>query len=141
MLLPAYRTRGIFPFVRIFRKNSASSRRLSIAGVRLMLILIVEDDSKLAQVLRVALEKHGHRTTHAANGLDGYEIARNRRFESIILDAMLPEMDGYTVARSLRRARIATPILMLTARDTTSGIVHGLDSGVDDYLTKPFSFE
>ena len=106
-----------------------------------MRILIVEDDSKLAQVLRFALEKLGHRITLAANGSEGYAIARSHQFESIILDAMLPEMDGYTVAQSLRRAKVATPILMLTARDTTSDIVHGLDSGVDDYLTKPFSFE
>jgi DNA-binding response OmpR family regulator len=77
----------------------------------------------------------------AENGMDGFEIARNHSFESILLDAMLPGMDGYTLARSLRRVKIATPILMLTARDATLDIVHGLDSGVDDYLTKPFSFE
>lgn len=106
-----------------------------------MRILIVEDDLKLAHVLRDALERHGHRTVLAENGTDGFEIARNHPFESILLDAMLPGMDGYTLAQSLRRVKVATPILMLTARDATLDIVHGLDSGVDDYLTKPFSFE
>ena len=77
-----------------------------------MRILIVEDDSKLAQVLRFALEKHGHRTTLAANGTDGYEIARNHQFESIILDAMLPEMDGYTVAQ-IGRASCRERVCML----------------------------
>jgi DNA-binding response OmpR family regulator len=65
----------------------------------------------------------------------------HHEFESIILDAMLPGMDGFAVARSLRDSRIATPILMLTARDATRDVVRGLDSGVDDYLTKPFAFE
>src|ERR1700744_5819789 len=106
-----------------------------------MRILIVEDDLKLAHLLRDALERHGHRTVLAENGTDGFEIARNHSYESILLDAMLPGMDGYTLARSLRRAKIATPILMLTARDSTLDIVRGLDNGVDDYLTKPFSFE
>jgi DNA-binding response OmpR family regulator len=106
-----------------------------------MRILVVEDDLKLSEVLRAALERDGHRTILAANGAEGFEIARDHSFEAIILDAMLPQMDGYTVARSLRRARVSTPILMLTARDAISDIVSGLDSGVDDYLTKPFSFE
>ena len=106
-----------------------------------MRILVVEDDLKLAEVLRGALEKHGHRTVLSATGTDGLEIARDHSFEAIILDAMLPLMDGYAVARSLRKAKVSTPILMLTARDGIADIVSGLDSGVDDYLTKPFSFE
>jgi DNA-binding response OmpR family regulator len=104
-------------------------------------VLIVEDDPRMSRVLRDALEKKSHRTVLAATGLEGLEIARSHQFESIILDAMLPGMDGFTVARSLRDARISTPIIMLTARDGTGDIVRGLDSGVDDYLTKPFAFE
>jgi DNA-binding response OmpR family regulator len=95
----------------------------------------------MAMVLRDALEKKSHRTVLASTGIEGLEIARSHQFESIILDAMLPGMDGFTVARSLRDARISTPIIMLTARDGTGDIVRGLDSGVDDYLTKPFAFE
>jgi len=106
-----------------------------------MRVLIVEDDPRMAVVLRDALEKMSHRTVLAATGTEGLEIARSHQFESILLDAMLPGMDGFAVARSLRDAHVSTPILMLTARDATSDVVRGLDSGVDDYLTKPFVFE
>jgi DNA-binding response OmpR family regulator len=106
-----------------------------------MRILIVEDDPKMATVLRDALQKHSHRIVLAASGTDGLDIALNHQFESIILDAMLPGIDGFAVARSLRDSRVSTPILMLTARDATRDVVRGLDSGVDDYLTKPFAFE
>jgi DNA-binding response OmpR family regulator len=106
-----------------------------------MRILIVEDDPRMSIVLRDALEKKSHRIVLASTGTEGLEIARGHQFESIILDAMLPGIDGFTVARSLRNSRISTPIIMLTARDATGDIVRGLDSGVDDYLTKPFAFE
>jgi DNA-binding response OmpR family regulator len=106
-----------------------------------MRILIVEDDPKMASLLRDALEKRAHRTVLAATGREGLEIASSYEFESIVLDAMLPEMDGFQIARSLRDSGISTPILMLTARDSTKDVVHGLDSGVDDYLTKPFAFD
>jgi DNA-binding response OmpR family regulator len=106
-----------------------------------MRILIMEDDPKMAILLRDALERRSHRIVHAISGTSGLDIARNHQFESIILDAMLPGIDGFTVARSLRDSRISTPILMLTARDATRDVVRGLDSGVDDYLTKPFAFE
>jgi DNA-binding response OmpR family regulator len=106
-----------------------------------MRILIVEDDPKMSILLRDALEKRSHRIVLASDGKEGLDIALNYRFESIILDAMLPGLDGFGIARSLRNSRISTPIIMLTARDATSDIVRGLDSGVDDYLTKPFAFE
>jgi len=106
-----------------------------------MRILLVEDDPKMALVLRDALEKKQHRIVIASTGTDGLDIARNYEFESIILDAMLPGIDGFTVARTLRDAHISTPILMLTARDATKDVVRGLDSGVDDYLVKPFAFD
>jgi DNA-binding response OmpR family regulator len=105
-----------------------------------MRILIVEDDRKMAEILREALEKQLHRIVLAFDGVEGLEIARSHRFEAIILDAMLPGMDGFSIARSLRDTKIATPILMLTARDATTDVVKGLDCGVDDYLTKPFAF-
>jgi DNA-binding response OmpR family regulator len=106
-----------------------------------MRILIIEDDSKMSIVLRDALEKQAHRIVLASSGNEGLDIALSHQFEAIILDAMLPGIDGFTVARSLRTSKIPTPVLMLTARDATKDIVHGLDSGVDDYLTKPFTFE
>lgn len=106
-----------------------------------MRILVVEDDPRMGHVLKDALEKKTHRVVVAATGVDGLEIASSHEFELIILDAMLPGMSGFDVARALRNRKITTPILMLTARDATSDVVHGLDSGVDDYLTKPFAFE
>jgi DNA-binding response OmpR family regulator len=106
-----------------------------------MRILVVEDDPKMSLVLRDALEKQAHRVVLASNGTEGRDIALSHQFEAIVLDAMLPGMDGFAIARSLRDANVATPILMLTARDSTCDIVRGLDSGVDDYLTKPFPFD
>jgi DNA-binding response OmpR family regulator len=106
-----------------------------------MRILIIEDDRKMSLLIRDALEKQAHRTVLASDGMDGRDIALSHQFEAIILDAMLPGMDGFTVARSLRESKISTPIIMLTARDATGDVVRGLDSGVDDYLTKPFAFE
>lgn len=106
-----------------------------------MRILIIEDDSKMLRLLRDALEKQAYRLVLASTGTEGRDIALSHQFESIILDAMLPGMDGFSVAKSLRNAKVATPILMLTARDATRDKVRGLDSGVDDYLTKPFAFD
>jgi DNA-binding response OmpR family regulator len=106
-----------------------------------MRILIVEDDPKMSILLRDALEKQSHRIVLASDGKEGLDIALNYEFESIILDAMLPGVDGFSIARSVRDSKISTPIIMLTARDATRDIVRGLDSGVDDYLTKPFAFE
>jgi DNA-binding response OmpR family regulator len=103
-----------------------------------MRILIVEDDRKMAGILQESLEKQHHRIELAFTGNEGLEVACSHQFEAIILDAMLPGIDGFCVARSLRESRVATPIVMLTARDATSDVVKGLDSGVDDYLTKPF---
>jgi CheY-like chemotaxis protein len=97
-------------------------------GTLVMRILIVEDDRKMAGILQEALEKQFHRIVLAFTGIDGLDVARSHQFEAIILDAMLPGIDGYSVARSLRESQIATPIVMLTARDATSDIVKGLDA-------------
>jgi DNA-binding response OmpR family regulator len=77
----------------------------------------------------------------ASDGREGFEIARSSAFDVIVLDVMLPGMDGLAVARKLRECLNQTPVLMLTARDAPADIVHGLDSGADDYLTKPFSID
>jgi DNA-binding response OmpR family regulator len=122
-------------------RNSGKLHKMPLGNGTQMRILIVEDDAKMAVVLRDALEKKSHRIVLASTGNEGFEIARDYEFESIILDAMLPGTDGYTVARSLRDLLVSTPILMLTARDATRDVVRGLDSGVDDYLVKPFAFE
>ncbi len=104
-----------------------------------MQILVVEDERAMADLLKRALQEEGHQVVLAGTGREGYEIARASQFDVIVLDVMLPGMDGVSVARRLREGRNQTPVLMLTARDTPSDIVVGLDSGADDYLTKPFS--
>jgi len=106
-----------------------------------MRILIVEDEQQMAEVLRRGLSEEGHAVDVARTGSDGLAMATSASFDVIILDVMLPGLSGFDVARRLRGARIRTPILMLTARDTNADVVAGLDAGADDYLVKPFSFD
>jgi DNA-binding response OmpR family regulator len=104
-------------------------------------VLVVEDEQRMADLLQRTLREEGHHVIVASDGKEGFEIARCSPFDVIILDVMLPGMDGVTVARQLRESRIQTPLLMLTARDTPADIIKGLDGGADDYLTKPFSID
>lgn len=106
-----------------------------------MQILVVEDEPRMAGLLQRTLEEEGHRVVLATDGREGFEIARSSPFGAIVLDVMLPGMDGVSVARKLRELRVQTPVLLLTARDAPADIVKGLDSGADDYLTKPFSID
>lgn len=106
-----------------------------------MQILVVEDEKRLAGLLQQGLTEEGHSVAVAYDGREGLEVALAGRFDAIILDVMLPAMDGFTVAKRLRQARNQTPILMLTARDSTADVISGLDLGADDYLTKPFRFD
>lgn len=103
-------------------------------------LLIVEDDAEMALVLRKGFELEKHAVTVARDGEEALRIAREKQFHAIVLDVMLPIHDGYAVATTLRGSGDATPILMLTARDSVEDIVRGFDCGVEDYLTKPFSF-
>jgi DNA-binding response OmpR family regulator len=106
-----------------------------------MRILIVEDDRRLARQLKKGLDEQGHSTTLAFDGIEGLEAARLSEFDVLVLDVMLPGLDGLAMVRQLRQKRIGTPILLLTARDTPDDVITGLDAGADDYLTKPFSFK
>jgi DNA-binding response OmpR family regulator len=106
-----------------------------------MQILVAEDDRRMADVLAKTLTEEGHQVVVARDGREAYEIAFYSTFDVIVLDVMLPAMTGTAVARKLREGRNQTPILMLTARDSSADIVTGLDSGADDYLTKPFSID
>jgi DNA-binding response OmpR family regulator len=106
-----------------------------------MQVLVVEDERRLAALLRQGLAEEGHSVVVAHDGREGLDTALAGRFDAIILDVMLPVMDGLAVARRLRQARNQTPILMLTARDSTADVIDGLDQGADDYLTKPFRFD
>ena len=106
-----------------------------------MQVLVVEDERRMAELLRQGLEEEGHSVVLAGDGREGLAMAESHPFDAIVLDVMLPVLDGFSVARKLRAARNQTPILMLTARDATPDIVAGLNLGADDYLVKPFSFE
>ena len=106
-----------------------------------MRILIVEDDRKLSRQLKKGLDEQGHSTTIASDGNEGLEAAKYGEFDVLVLDVMLPGMDGFSIVRRLRAAKSSSPILLLTARDAAEDIVAGLDAGADDYLTKPFSFK
>jgi DNA-binding response OmpR family regulator len=106
-----------------------------------MRILVVEDERRMAQILSAGLSEEGHSVTTAYEGREALSAAETCAYDLIILDVMLPGLDGFEVARRLREKRNQTPILMLTARDATQDMVKGLDLGADDYLTKPFSFD
>jgi two-component system, OmpR family, copper resistance phosphate regulon response regulator CusR len=104
-------------------------------------ILVVEDERKVAAFIRTGLEDETFSVEVAADGVTGEAAACRGGFDLIVLDLMLPGRDGVEVCRNLRRAGIRTPVLMLTARTGLKDKVEGLDSGADDYLTKPFAFE
>ena len=104
-----------------------------------MQILVVEDDVRLAQALCRILEESGYKTDAVHDGQSGLDYAESGIYDVVILDVMLPKMDGFTVVSNLRRAGVNTPVLLLTARDAVPDKITGLDSGADDYMTKPFS--
>lgn len=106
-----------------------------------MQVLVIEDNLKIAEVIRKGLTEHGMAAQAVRSGQEGEELAAVTPFDLIILDLMLPDHDGVTLCRNLRRRGATTPILMLTALSGTQDKVHGLDAGADDYLTKPFEFD
>jgi DNA-binding response OmpR family regulator len=106
-----------------------------------MRVLLVEDDRELAGYVRKGLEEEGYVVQVSFDGSAGLRAAEITAFDIIVLDVMLPFLDGLEVAKRLRFQNIRTPILLLTARDAPEDIVRGLDAGADDYLTKPFSFD
>ncbi len=105
-----------------------------------MRILIIEDDADLAHFLRKGLQEERHTVEVAADGETGLALAEDESYDLLIVDVMLPKLDGLALCRRLRGRGNRAPILLLTARDTVDDKVLGLDSGADDYLTKPFSF-
>ncbi len=106
-----------------------------------MKVLVVDDEVRIAKAIKQGLEQDGYAVDLAHDGEDGYNAAVADEYDAIILDVMMPEMNGFEVAKKLRDEGDKTPILMLTAKDQSRDIVTGLDSGADDYLAKPFSFE
>jgi DNA-binding response OmpR family regulator len=106
-----------------------------------MKILVIEDEHRIANALKEGLEQESYAVDVAYDGEQRYLSASADNYDIILLDVMLPIMDGYTVCKKLRAEGNHTPVLMLTARDQVGDIVHGLDNGADDYLPKPFSFD
>ena len=104
-----------------------------------MRVLVVEDEVRMAALLKRGLEEEGHAVDVARDGTEGLWMATENPYAAIVLDVMLPGLDGFEVCRRIREAENWTPVLMLTARDSVVDRVHGLDAGADDYLVKPFS--
>ncbi|MGH2603005.1 MAG: response regulator transcription factor, partial [Dehalococcoidia bacterium] len=105
-----------------------------------MRVLVVEDDARLAEVLSSGLVAEGFNVDAVGDGMEGYWQAREGAYDVVVLDILLPSLNGYKVAEWLRRDEVWTPILMLTAKDGELDEAEGLDTGADDYLRKPFSF-
>jgi DNA-binding response OmpR family regulator len=106
-----------------------------------MKILVVEDEHRIAKAVKEGLEQEKYAVDVAFDGSEGFNSATNEEYDVIILDVMLPGMSGLDITKELRRSQNHTPILLLTARDSSRDIVQGLNAGADDYLAKPFSFE
>ncbi|MFK4750961.1 MULTISPECIES: heavy metal response regulator transcription factor [Oceanospirillaceae] len=105
-----------------------------------MRLLIVEDETKIGDYLQQGLTEAGFNVVLARNGLDGHHLAMTEAFDLLLLDVMLPDVDGWKICQSLRESGNQTPILFLTARDQIEDRVKGLELGADDYLVKPFAF-
>src|SRR5947199_1955113 len=114
-----------------------SSRSARITPVR---VLVVEDEVRMAALIRRGLVNEGFAADVAGKGEDAIWMAQAHEYDAVVLDVMLPGIDGFEVCRRLRAASVWAPVLMLTARDSVDDRVEGLDSGADDYLVKPFAF-
>ena len=107
-----------------------------------MRVLVVEDERKVASFIRQGLEEEGHSVEVAGDGLTALDLVTGSPgYDLVVLDVMLPRLDGFSVLKKLREHRVPSPVLLLTARDTVPDKVSGLDLGADDYLTKPFAFD
>ncbi|XVJ60446.1 MAG: response regulator transcription factor [Tepidisphaera sp.] len=106
-----------------------------------MRVLVIEDNPKMALSIQSAIQEAGHAVEVSHSGFEGEDLAAGSRFDVIILDLMLPDRDGVEVCRNLRRRKVDTPVIMLTALGAVEDKIRGLDAGADDYLSKPFRFE
>jgi two-component system OmpR family response regulator len=114
---------------------------ISLPSMGRVRVLIVEDEPKMARLLQRGLTERGDVVESVDSGEDAVALARLEDFDVILLDVMLPGMDGFATCRRLRQHQVWTPVLMLTARAAVADRIHGLDGGADDYLTKPFAFD
>ncbi len=117
------------------------AQRVSPEGKVAMKVLVVEDEAKIADFVCAGLREQGFTVEHCANGTDGFEHASRGGYDAIVLDIMLPGRDGLSVLKGLRKAGMATPVILLTARNELEDRIEGLALGADDYLAKPFFVE
>ncbi len=106
-----------------------------------MEVLVVEDEEKVVDFISKGLKEEGYNVTVAYNGRQGLDLLKSRAYDIVLLDLMIPEIDGLKVLKNIRAWGINTPVVIITAKNTKEDVVRGLDTGSDDYLTKPFSFE
>jgi two-component system OmpR family response regulator len=106
-----------------------------------MKVLVVEDEVKVANFIMRGLEEEGYTVEVAEDGKKGLDLIRSKAYDIVLLDLMIPEIDGLEVLKEMRRDEIETPVLIITAKSTKEDVIKGLDTGSDDYLTKPFSFD
>ncbi|MBW7881550.1 MAG: response regulator [Caldilineaceae bacterium] len=117
-------------------RQSLLQTTVSTGGIT---ILVVDDEEPLRNLLQISLQRHGYHVLVARNGREALEIVNNKTVDLVLLDIMMPEMDGFTTCAELRK-RSDLPIVMLTALNRPDDIVHGFNLGADDYITKPFTF-
>lgn len=125
----------------ILRPCSVMGNSFSEPKLGNMRVLVAEDKQRMAHLLEAALRSEGHSVLLAFDGEEALSLGKSENLDVILLDVMLPRMDGFAVIKHLRAARFMTPTIMVTARDAMADIVHGLDLGADDYLTKPFALD
>jgi heavy metal response regulator len=106
-----------------------------------MRILVIEDEKKIADFIRRGLKEEGYAVDAAYDGEQGLFLAKTNEYDLILLDLMLPKLDGYSLFKELKKEKVVSPVIMLTAKDAVKDRVAGLDLGADDYITKPFAFE
>jgi two-component system, OmpR family, copper resistance phosphate regulon response regulator CusR len=106
-----------------------------------MRILVIEDEEKIASFIKRGLKEEGYAVDVSKDGEDGHFLATTNEYDLMILDLMIPKIDGLSLCKKLREGRVGTPVIMLTAKDDVKSKVAGLDAGADDYVTKPFAFE
>ncbi len=104
-------------------------------------VLLIEDEAKVVDFISKGLDEEGYTVTAAYNGKQGLDLLKAHKYDIVLLDLMIPEIDGLKVLRNMRAWGINTPVLIITAKSSKEDVVRGLDTGSDDYLTKPFSFE
>jgi two-component system alkaline phosphatase synthesis response regulator PhoP len=121
--------------------NISAQEKVNTSAVALSRVLIVEDEENLMEAIKMNLELEGYEVVTAASGPEALKQFSEQRFNLVVLDIMLPELDGYQVCQTIRVSNNETPILFLTAKDTSEDKIMGLKMGADDYLTKPFNLE